>query len=584
MKNSKKSVILSASLVIMLCVSILVSGTFAWFTDKATVSVNKVQAGKLDVTLNMRNNPDEEWAPAEGKTLSFLRMGEDGKLVVPAEDDPVLWEPGATYKLPELQIENKGNLAFKYKVVLSGATGDTELLDVINFTSQVTKADGTLSEAQNAFGAEVICEGWLKPDETYQTIYLQGHMSVYAGNEYQGKLVENVAVTVYATQVPYEVDSENKDYDVEAGFYNFSNVTASVTDDLTSSGSYGVVFADNGAQVTVNANLTAKEGADHYAMAIWADGEGTKVVIEGGEFVQDIFGTDSQYDLIYASGGAVIEIKGGTFMSATPRWTLNCKDRSGSKIIVSGGRFYNFNPAAPNVQPAGTQEIFIADGYMVVSEELADGNVWYTVKEAKDVLGNGGTIDVTSDIVTNNPEDVASARITITEETTLNLDKMIKSPDYMGDNDNNFAALYIEADTVINAGAEGGIDTGIKGGYGININNGATVTINGGYYYGGGTAVQVQLGTLIINDGVFACEPFGEPYGNKFLINCVDSAYVNGTAKVIIKGGTFVNWNPSESYGDLNADRTPANFVAEGYEVVAETKDNGDVWYTVVPV
>ena len=79
------------------------------------------------------------------------------------------------------------------------------------------------------------------------------------------------------------------------------------------------------------------------------------------------------------------------------------------------------------------------------------------------------------------------------------------------------------------------------GGYGINVRKGATLTINGGYYYGGGTAVQVQEGTLVINGGTFACEPFGDPYGYNFLINCVDSAYKNGTAKVIIQGGTFLS-------------------------------------------
>ena len=93
----------------------------------------------------------------------------------------------------------------------------------------------------------------------------------------------------------------------------------------------------------------------------------------------------------------------------------------------------------------------------------------------------------------------------------------------------------------------GGIDTGVNGGYGINVRKGAAVTINDGYYYGGGTAVQVQEGTLIINGGTFACEPFGDLYGYNFLINCVDSAYKNGTAKVIIQGGTFINFDPSNN-------------------------------------
>ncbi len=139
-------------------------------------------------------------------------------------------------------------------------------------------------------------------------------------------------------------------------------------------------------------------------------------------------------------------------------------------------------------------------------------------------------------------------------------------------------ALVVNADTTINATAEGGIDTGINGGYGINVKNGASLTVNGGNYYGGGTAVQVQKGTLTINSGFFAVEPFGEPYGYKFLLNCIDSAYRDGTAKIIVKGGTFVNFNPA----DNAAEGAGTNFVASGYKVVSETKENGDVWYTVV--
>ena len=148
----------------------------------------------------------------------------------------------------------------------------------------------------------------------------------------------------------------------------------------------------------------------------------------------------------------------------------------------------------------------------------------------------------------------------------------------MGNNNTNFTALIVDADTTINATENGGIDTGVNGGYGINVRNGATLTINGGYYYGGGTTVQVQKGTLIINGGTFACEPYGDPtYGYNFMLNCIDSAYRDGTAKIIVKGGTFVNFDPSNN----TAEGAGTNFVADGYKVVSEEKDGG-IWYTVV--
>ena len=197
--------------------------------------------------------------------------------------------------------------------------------------------------------------------------------------------------------------------------------------------------------------------------------------------------------------------------------------------------------------------------------------------ELKAALKNGGDINISKNIYTDNTDSI-DARMIISKPTTLNLDKKIISPDNMGNNQTNFTALIVSADTTINASDEGGIDTGTNGGYGINVKNGAKLTINGGYYYGGGTAVQVQSGTAIINGGTFACEPYSNPtYGYNFLMNCIDSAYKDGTAKIIIKGGTFINFNPA----DCKAEGAGTNFVAEGYKVVSEAHGS-DTWYKVV--
>ena len=47
---------------------------------------------------------------------------------------------------------------------------------------------------------------------------------------------------------------------------------------------------------------------------------------------------------------------------------------------------------------------------------------------------------------------------------------------------------------------------------------------------------------------------------------------------VTVKGGTFVNFDPS----NCTAEGAGTNFVAPGYKVVSETQANGDVWYTVI--
>ena len=250
---------------------------------------------------------------------------------------------------------------------------------------------------------------------------------------------------------------------------------------------------------------------------------------------------------------------------------------SGKMQTTAGNEYQNLTIDGIAITVYATQDTVENDSYGPTYDENA---TYYPVLDAaglKDALVNGGEIQVVEDVRTSG-EDTVEARMTVSKPTTLQLDKKIISPDNMGNNEDNFVALIVDADTTINAGPEGGIDTGINGGYAINVRNGAKLTINSGDYYGGGTAVQVQKGELIINGGFFAVEPFSDPYGYNFLLNCIDSAYKNDTAKIIVKGGTFVNFDPSNN----TAEGAGTNFVADGYSVISETKENGDKWYTVV--
>ena len=288
-------------------------------------------------------------------------------------------------------------------------------------------------------------------------------------------------------------------------------------------------------------------------------------------------------------------INGSAKLNDAIDWTINDADLSADHSLAAGATsealtikghmqeaagndYMNESIDGITITVYATQDTVEYDSF----NNTYDANATYpvvNVTELKEALTNGGVVAVTKDIQTNNIEDTTAARIVISQPTTLNLEKKIITPDNMGNNNTNFCALIVDADTTINAGENGGIDTGVNGGYGINVRNGATLTINGGYYYGGGTAVQVQKGTLIINGGTFACEPYSNPtYGYNFLINCLDSAYKNGTAKVVIQGGTFINFDPS----NCTAEGAGTNFVADGYKVVSQTQTNGDVWYTVV--
>ena len=245
---------------------------------------------------------------------------------------------------------------------------------------------------------------------------------------------------------------------------------------------------------------------------------------------------------------------------------------------TAGNEYQGLSIDGIGITVVATQYTYESDSF----DNTYDKDAGYPVASAaemKEALANGGIVSVNKDIKTDNIGDNEADRITISKPTTLNLDAKIISPDDMGNNNTNFCALIVDADTTINAGKNGGIDTGVNGGYALNVRKGANLTITGGSYYGGGTAVQVQEGTLTITGGHFAVEAFGEPYGYNFLLNCIDSAYKNGTAKIIVMGGTFVNFNPA----DCQAEGEHTNFVADGYKVVSENQTNGEVWYTVVP-
>lgn len=111
-----------------------------------------------------------------------------------------------------------------------------------------------------------------------------------------------------------------------------------------------------------------------------------------------------------------------------------------------------------------------------------------------------------------------------------------------------------------------------SGEYGIYVTLGATLTIKSGNFFGKSTAVQVGNGTLNIEGGFFDSD------SSTYLINCLDANYKDGSAKVIITGGTFVNFDPSNNA----AEGENTNFVANGYKVISEQQSNGDTWYKVV--
>ena len=215
-KKATKRALLTSVMALVMCVVMLVGTTFAWFTDTASTAVNKIQAGNLKVDI-VAADPDTagKYDSLDKGTLKFIQAveGNETKLV-----ENVLWEPGATFFTQGFKIANKGNLALKYKVVVSGITGDTGLLKVMKF-DVVSAMEKTGYEANFDTTPGTLTPPTEGASATYSNVYyLRGHMKEEAGNEYKNMTLTGISVTVYATQLASEFDSIDNKYDENADY------------------------------------------------------------------------------------------------------------------------------------------------------------------------------------------------------------------------------------------------------------------------------------------------------------------------------------------------------------------------------
>ncbi len=160
--------------------------------------------------------------------------------------------------------------------------------------------------------------------------------------------------------------------------FNLDNIILSRAD-------HGIEVSSGTKTIEGNGVVSVRSGDNgKYAMAVSVM-NGATAIINGGYFTQDLdVDENSQWDMIYCQKGK-IEINGGTFKSATPKWTLNCLDSAyadgTAKIVVKGGKFYKYNPAESMTEPDGVAANFVADGYKVVQ----DGDWYEVVKDINEV-------------------------------------------------------------------------------------------------------------------------------------------------------------------------------------------------------
>ena len=228
--NPTKKSFLTSIVALVLCLTMFLGTTFAWFTDMVTSSGNIIQSGSLKIDLELLDKESGKWnSIKESKSPLF---------------DYDKWEPGYV-DVKVLKVENEGTLALKWKAMFVSDEQLSALADVIDVyvlpfgvgdgadakypadrnLDRYTKV-GTLKDFVNTI--ESTTYGNLKAGESaYLGIALK--MQDEAGNEYQELSLGKFNIQIVATQMANESDSFGNDYDANAEWPKLENGYAAST-------------------------------------------------------------------------------------------------------------------------------------------------------------------------------------------------------------------------------------------------------------------------------------------------------------------------------------------------------------------
>ena len=219
MENKKRTNLISV-LIILLCLSLCVGATYAYFTDSVTSSGNKIQAGNLKIDLELLDKETGNWNSIKTSQAPVFNYN--------------LWEPGYT-DVKLLKVENEGNLAIKWEArfvydgtipALAQAIEVYVKASETEFAYPATRAEldaswenvGTLEYFFNNIST-ILNGELLARESTYFGIELYMPTTV-EDNTLQDQTIGEFDIQILATQLTYEPDAFGTDYDEGARFPN----------------------------------------------------------------------------------------------------------------------------------------------------------------------------------------------------------------------------------------------------------------------------------------------------------------------------------------------------------------------------
>ena len=327
----------------------------------------------------------------------------------------------------------------------------------------------------------------------------------------------------------------------------------------TYTGGLNVVKSEEGSVLNISGGTFTRETAPRWGITGTVLVYGT-TTITGGTFNEKSTSTNARvvvtgrvdgYDSItYVKGGTFNGNGNNVFHHLSPAQADDSFEVSGGTFNKSIPDYYCADGFIPTKNAGGTYGV--KEGQYVAK---VGSKKYETLADAIRLAAKGKTITLLADVEQN-------TQLTINKSITLDLNgKTIRNTvDIWGDKAN--AILSITNGAKVTITGNGTIDAKENGCYTINVVKG-DLTIENGTFYGNVSVVQVEEGTLSVKGGTFDLHQKWEG-SSMYLFNCIDEAYVDGSANVAISGGTFVGFDPSAS-----PEGEGTSYLAPGYAPVA---------------
>ncbi len=636
-KSQTKRALLMSVVSMLLCCTMLIGTTFAWFTDSVTSGVNQIVAGNLDIELynDVKINSD---AKVDNMTDLFQPEGKN-----------TLWEPGAV-AYENFTISNEGTLALKYAFSLNVAENAplAKALKVGVIEGGVAAAEGETLTREGVL-AKVSAESW----KTLQSYTRNGKLYSAAeaaadaekpatetfaiviwweptdadnefnmNNENKGKTLSiDLGVKLLATQVENESDNFGTDYDKDATY----TVSVSTPDGLVDA----IKDAKDGDTIVLSENVVLTDLAQSGDKEITIDLAGNALTLGSADGAKDgltvskgatlnlvnsgeekttltYLGANTRYDAIFVEKGTlniggnidvVVSPEASSVIHATEGSVVNIGE--GTNIVVKGETDNQF----PAVFIERNATVNMTGGSILVESNLTVADDGWNNDAVGIVLrGANAAFNMTGGEIIVRSKNAMAQGIQIATENgvgscTVNIDGGVIEVSNVGDQGGSYAFAFFDT----RVGEINVTDATFKGTYtavvmepAIGEPEDANVNITGGTYAFDPSAYATGCKVTDNGDGTYTVKQLYSVEGNTVtLIEKEALADVIAYAKAKDEAVTiqlpaaefdttpeiYLNWGAYEIslIGATNEDGTPAttfNVTANAYWGLKGTVQN----------